>query len=226
MTPVEQGRFCGSCKKKVVDFSVMSDKDLLEYISKLAGQNTCGRFSNHQLNTNIKATESKRRFSWAYVWNVLLASLLATETYAGGQSSIKKKPEVHFFDAVTTTKQDTVPDNKLVQGTVLQSKTNEPVPYAYVMIKGTSKGVVCDEKGEFKMMIESNNPVTLEVNYIGYKTQTLVLNENSPVRNIRVLMEEAITELQGEFIVVQKPTFKQKVKRFFKRTFIAPFKKL
>jgi len=46
------------------------------------------------------------------------------------------------------------------------------------------------------------------------------------VRNIRVLMEEAITELQGEFIVVQKPTFKQKVKRFFKRTFIAPFKKL
>jgi hypothetical protein len=62
MTPDERGRFCGSCQKIVVDFTVMSDKELLDYISNVAGQPTCGRFSYHQLNTGIKTTESKKRF--------------------------------------------------------------------------------------------------------------------------------------------------------------------
>ncbi|HEY8894413.1 MAG TPA: hypothetical protein VIM79_06345, partial [Niastella sp.] len=133
MTPDEQGRFCGSCKKIVVDFTVMSDKELLNYISNVAGQHTCGRFSNHQLNTDIITTKSKKRFSWAYVWNVLLASLLATESYAQGEPVVKKKPETHLPDVSPTVgtfavkERDTVP-NKIVQGVVLQSKTNAPLP--------------------------------------------------------------------------------------------------
>ena len=50
MTPNEQGRFCGSCQKAVVDFSAMNDKELLEYIANVAGYTACGRFSNDQLN--------------------------------------------------------------------------------------------------------------------------------------------------------------------------------
>lgn len=232
MTPVEQGRFCGACQKTVVDFSAMSEEELLDHVFKVAGQQTCGRFSNHQLNADIKVKENKRQILWAYVWNLLFASLLTTESYARGESSIMKKPDVHFsdrssgIDAVAVTKQDTVPNNKLVQGFIIQSKTNKPVPYAYVMIKGSSKGVVCDKKGEFRMMIESNNTVTLEVSCVGYKSQTLAINESSPVQNISVLMDEAITELMGDFVVVNHYTFKQKVKKFFKRTVIAPFKKL
>src|SRR5689334_6424798 len=115
MRPDEQGRFCGSCQQIVVDFTVMSDKELLDYISSAAGQHACGRFSNDQLNKEIIKTESKRRFSWTYVWNVLLASLLATESYAQGEPQIKKKPEVHLPDVSPTVgtfavrERDTVP---------------------------------------------------------------------------------------------------------------------
>ena len=35
MTPVQQGRYCGSCCKQVVDFSQMSDKQVLLYCQKL-----------------------------------------------------------------------------------------------------------------------------------------------------------------------------------------------
>lgn len=89
MTPNEQGRFCGSCQKTVIDFSAMSDKELLEYIANVSGYTACGRFSNDQLNRTIKTTENKRRFSWAYVWNILLATFMITE--ANAQVCPKKK---------------------------------------------------------------------------------------------------------------------------------------
>lgn len=229
MTPDEQGRFCGSCQKVVVDFTVMSDKELIDYISNVAEQRTCGRFSTHQLNTNIKATESKRRFSWAYVWNVLLASFLATESYAQGEPQIKKKTEMHLPDlkpgTFTAMERDTVPAEKIVQGFILQSRTNAPLQYAYVTIKGTSKGTICNERGEFKIQVEDKDSVILEIASIGYKTQTLTINKNSNL-NVCVLMEDDTTELMGITVVAYHDTFKKKVKRFFRRTIIAPIKKI
>jgi carboxypeptidase-like protein len=231
MAPDEQGRFCGSCQKIVVDFTAMSDKELLDHISTTAGQHACGRFSTHQLNTDLTKTESKRQFSWAYVWNVLLASLLATESYAQGELQIKKKQEMYLPDVAPTPgpfevrERDSVPE-KIVQGIILQSKTNKPLQYAYVTIKGTSKGVVCNDKGEFRIAVEDKDSVMLQCSSIGFKTQTLAINKNSNV-HVSVLMEEDTTELTGDFIVTAYHyTFKQKVKRFFRRTFIAPFKRL
>lgn len=96
MTPKEQGRFCGACQKTVVDFSAMSDKELLDYISQ-SSQNMCGRFSSDQLNREITTTENKRRFSWAYIWNILLATFLFTEAKAQGKPVIKK-PAVQQLD--------------------------------------------------------------------------------------------------------------------------------
>ena len=82
------------------------------------------------------------------------------------------------------------------------------------------------EKGEFRISVEHKDSVILEISSLGYKTQTLTINKNSNVINVRVLMDEDITELTGDFVVAYHFTFKQKVKRFFRRTVIAPFKKL
>lgn len=80
MTPKEQGRFCGSCEKIVVDFSKMSDKEMLSHLSKAAGQPVCGRFANDQLNRKIGPAINNRRFSPPYVWNLLLATALFFES--------------------------------------------------------------------------------------------------------------------------------------------------
>ncbi|MGG9962337.1 hypothetical protein [Ferruginibacter sp. SUN106] len=49
MTPNEQGRFCTSCAKTVVDFSVMSDEAIQQYFISNYEQKICGRFKNIQL---------------------------------------------------------------------------------------------------------------------------------------------------------------------------------
>lgn len=97
MTPKEQGRFCASCEKVVVDFSKMSDKELLHHLSKTAGQPVCGRFANDQLNREIKPPTINRRFSPAYVWNLLLATALFFESCddtTTGELNVLEKPAV------------------------------------------------------------------------------------------------------------------------------------
>ena len=49
MTPETQGRFCGACEKTVVDFSEMSDAEILLYFSKPKIEKVCGRFRPEQL---------------------------------------------------------------------------------------------------------------------------------------------------------------------------------
>jgi hypothetical protein len=51
MTPNEQGRFCGSCQKTVVDFTNFSAEDIQNYFTKHYGQKVCGRFKKQQLNS-------------------------------------------------------------------------------------------------------------------------------------------------------------------------------
>lgn len=92
MTPNEQGRYCSSCRKTVIDFSMMSDREMLDHMANISGYTACGRFSNDQLNKKIKVTENKRRFSCAYVWNIILATFLVTE--ANAQIKPKKKVPV------------------------------------------------------------------------------------------------------------------------------------
>lgn len=54
MTPEEKGRFCSACKKTVVDFSAMSDRQLADYFSGSRGR-LCGRFHTDQLNRQMAA---------------------------------------------------------------------------------------------------------------------------------------------------------------------------
>ncbi len=55
MTPEKQGRFCNSCEKIVIDFSEMSDSEILQFFNKPKTEKICGRFKSEQL---IQKTES------------------------------------------------------------------------------------------------------------------------------------------------------------------------
>ena len=204
MTPDERGRFCGSCQKIVVDFTTMSDKELLDHISKTAGQHSCGRFSSHQLNRDINATEKKRRFTWAYIWNFLLATFLVTESYGQEKPLISKKPDVQLPNQSPTVgtfavKEPESAPSKEISGTVIDEDTKEPIAGATIMVKGTTKGVVTDSLGRFKLMVNDKSHITLEVTSLGYETQTVVMNKKKNWQNIKVTMKGDEVMILGKY---------------------------
>jgi hypothetical protein len=73
MQPTEKGRHCESCCKTVVDFTAMSDTEIISYLSK-AGPHVCGRLMPDQLGRRLAPAPVQKngRSGWAWA----LASLL------------------------------------------------------------------------------------------------------------------------------------------------------
>lgn len=51
MTPKDNGRFCLSCSKTVVDFTSMMPEEIQHFFIQNQNESVCGRFRNSQLNT-------------------------------------------------------------------------------------------------------------------------------------------------------------------------------
>lgn len=207
MTPLEQGRFCGSCQKIVVDFSVMTDKEVLDYFSK-ASQHVCGRFSSDQLNKEITVTPAKKRVTWLYVWNLILATLLMTKTYAQGKPQIKKPaPKTTICEKRTMGEivQWPEPADAIIpvnmKGMVLDAQTNQPVSGVSIYVKGTQNGTMADSEGKFLLRAEKKAVLELEVSSIGYETQTITLDKTADWGNLRVVLKPAATELQEVSVI-------------------------
>ena len=84
-----------------------------------------------------------------------------------------------------------------VEGVVVDSKSNQPLPGVNVVVKGTSNGVSTDLDGKFKIAKIKNGDV-LEFSFIGYKSETV---QYSGQKTVTVSMEESVNQLQE--VVVQ-----------------------
>lgn len=77
MTPHEKGRHCFSCQKTVVDFTTMSDSQIIHYFQTYQGK-TCGRFLETQVNRPIlPPVLPKNQTRWAWLFSVLLLPMSA-----------------------------------------------------------------------------------------------------------------------------------------------------
>ena len=86
MSPIDKGKFCGSCQKQVVDFSMMNDRQIAEFFKKPAqslskGGSVCGRFMTDQLEREIEIP--KRRIPWAkYFFQIALPAFFISKASA------------------------------------------------------------------------------------------------------------------------------------------------
>jgi len=89
-----------------------------------------------------------------------------------------------------------------ISGKVKDNATSEPVFGAAVLVKGSNKGVSTDFDGIFKIDVASV-PVTIQISFIGYFTEEVVVTDPSKDINVRLKTNEIMidaAEIVGERI--------------------------
>lgn len=190
MTPTQQGRYCAACSKQVIDFTMLTDQEILNHFEKAAGK-TCGRFSDDQLQRPLVLRKDEKKKTW---WLALLmpAMLLANKVSAQKKNNkqniqcevkrnnvlvmgkmIARKPlKEHRIEPILAN------TKKTVKGTVLNEQ-GEVIPYATVMIKETGEGTATDSSGKFELAFTSSDDFkSLMISAIGYKTKEQRFNGN------------------------------------------------
>jgi iron complex outermembrane recepter protein len=89
-----------------------------------------------------------------------------------------------FFSGIAANAQ-----NKLT-GTVYDNKTNETLIGASVLVKGTTTGTVTDVDGNFSFDPKTPLPFTLEIGYIGYLTQQILISSYAEKVKVRLKTNE------------------------------------
>ena len=218
----EGGRFCGNCQKAVVDFTAMTDEEMIQAMSQQKGS-ACGRFRAEQLNRPLRtysystAPHAQRR-----LFGLLTASLLGWHTTQaqvgahdiGGDTSSVQTAESQAKDqssSNTLSAATPIDSSRIITGRVISEQDGANLSGVAISIKGTSAGVNSDATGNFRLVIPAEYTpelVVLSVSSVGYVSHevSVKLNKHSP---LSIALHEDAMAL-NEVIVVgnyEKPSF-------------------
>ena len=85
----------------------------------------------------------------------------------------------------------TSPAGRRIEGTVISSEDEAPLPGATVTIKGTRQGTVTDMQGRFSLDVEKDSPV-LVTNFVGMEPREVSAEGN---RELNIALEPSSSEL-------------------------------
>ncbi len=170
MTPIEQGRYCGACQKTVIDFSLMSDQQVLAFLSK-ATTTVCGRLDDDQLNRNMIEGTARPSFSFRYFWSALVSGLLLMSQDLTAQTG-----KVAQLIEAPLCKPARKGPASTCSGIVLDSRTKQPIAHASITIAGVGTVAAANEKGEFRIAdLTNKESALLEISAVGYDKREYIL---------------------------------------------------
>jgi hypothetical protein len=76
MTPTQQGAFCGNCQKNVVDFTKLTDTEVLQYLNNNRHKQVCGKIDNTQLQRLNLTIDEAIIYTNIRTWKKYLAILI------------------------------------------------------------------------------------------------------------------------------------------------------
>ena len=205
MTPADQGRYCNACAKVVVDFSMMTDAEVLNYFSVLKDEKVCGRALPGQLNRAITLPrEPKKRLFWYWNYIMLFFMFFSKSNSAKSQTkgevvALPVKPActktVGMMVAIPQVKQD-----HLISGKI-SDKEGKPVPFATVIIKGTHLGVSANANGEFA--IKSKPGDILTISATGFEPLAVTVGNNKLI-NVQLKNQPELNVVFGDVVVTAR----------------------
>ncbi|WP_291726295.1 hypothetical protein [Bernardetia sp.] len=199
MTSQDKGRFCGACQKVVIDFTTMTDTEIINHFQNYKG-NTCGRFHETQLDTHLKSIEKAKSSFWSkFVAAGFALFLISMPSYSNNFPTDKSQSSLLQKQTKPSDKKINDDNHIKIEGTVTDS-LRYSISDAIISIKEIKVTQITDANGNFEILIPKevlrNTPIlTFEINKFGYTTTTLTLDfsdEKTQNSYLHFILKEAV----------------------------------
>ena len=138
---------------------------------------------------------------------MVLLPVPMTGVYADDRQTAEPLPsetEENVVTGSTVMNREIDQSKRILEGTVMDANTDEPLIGASVLVKGEKTGVITDMNGHFSLSV-SGKSFTLEVSYVGYKTQEVYITDQAFV-SVHLVSDD---EMLSEVVVVGAGTQKK-----------------
>ncbi|MBS1627186.1 MAG: hypothetical protein JSR09_11155 [Bacteroidetes bacterium] len=186
MNEVEKGRFCLSCQKKVIDFSNMTDAEVLNFLNYNKGR-ICGRFELGQTMRPLVETKINEKRNWKWALAAITAMIFSINKN-NAQTNTKLTETTMQFPVSSNNelmqRSENKSDDSFVKDTTQPALKNnikgfDPTAKPAIM------GLIIPEKVEVKKAswIETFALTTQKIfSYVGTKTKSAeVINKKDTV---------------------------------------------
>ena len=218
MQPTATGRHCAACQESVVDFTAMSDAEVVAFLDRYPAV-SCGRFSENQMDRPLYvpvpvAARSWRR--WIAAWTTVLGLSQLFAPKASGQEIYRSSTggpipgasqlAAGGSSAATIVSNPTAPpvlpatEDLLVRG-VVRNRWGLPMSKVRVRLEKSELHTTTDALGRFSLRVpalQRSESLVVRVSYKGFRGQYL---EVEPERRSRyqVFMKRRKHITSGKF---------------------------
>lgn len=196
MTSTEQGRFCNHCAKEVIDFSKLSDTELVARLKQKP--QGCGRFTPSQIQRSYTIHHQERY--WKKAATLLFPILLGSAPLLAQTMNNPTKTQIIVTDQKTSKQLPKVSQTRYIRGVVMDTN-QETLIGAEVIIDHTNFGTFTDIDGSYELEIPAHlgDTVTVSFNYTGYESRSIQVSQSQQNLNIQL---KAGDFLLGEVMVI------------------------
>jgi len=192
MSPSQRGSFCSHCQKEVIDFTRMSDAEIITFMQKQRGR-TCGKFRPDQLARPLQTPAPRRRVA-------LLASALAGLSAVFPQISHAQTTEQHAQTKVL---------HNFLRISLRNAKTQIPLSGAFIEIEGVKQVFAPGLDGVClipKELLPTEGAISLHITQAGFQDHHLQLPQSRLSDEVSVGMTPELTFLRVSGRVIEEDT--------------------
>ncbi len=164
MKPEENGRFCSSCQKTVIDFSTLTDRELMNVLLRAGRDTSCGRFREDQLNRQVQEVQP-HNLAYKILQKIAACFLLLQSFTNTARSQITTGPPYQWLHQTTRPTEECYG----IAGFVKDYLTGAGLTGIRVEIDGTNISTITDTDGYYFVQLAQLIPrtsVTLKAAYI------------------------------------------------------------
>jgi len=197
------GGYCDSCSKIVVDFTTMSDNEIIAYF-KNQPANACGRFKTDQLKSYYVKDTSAVKPGFTLLKEGFVSFLLLIFSKQGlaqqkiGEVAIENVMNHNNNEHVLTTTIDKQASTQ-VSGTVMDGTDSTKVAGVTVRLKGRNIETFTDAGGYFVFQQPLQQGDILQFMFIGYESQEYVVRGEEK-EDVQIFLDVETITLGGYIV--------------------------